>query len=106
MQNIELVYDVDCPNVEGARAVLREALQEAGLDPEWIEWDREDPISPPHARMYGSPTVLVDGRDVSGEGGEANANCCRVYTAADGNLRGVPSRESVLSALQALTADT
>ena len=55
MQNIELVYDVDCPNVEGARAVLREALQEAGLDPEWIEWDREDPISPPHARMYGSP---------------------------------------------------
>lgn len=103
MDNVELIYDVDCPNVDAARALLRDAMRDAGLEPEWVEWDREDPGSPSHARLYGSPTVLVGGRDVSGEGGEADANCCRVYTTADGSLRGVPTRESVLSALQAVT---
>lgn len=101
MPKIELVYDRDCPNVEATRVVLRRALGKAGLPEEWTEWDREAPESPEHARSYGSPTVLVGGTDVSGDGGESDANCCRVYAGADGGLRGVPAFEDVVRALAA-----
>ena len=100
MPRIELIYDTDCPNVESARAVLREAIAAEGLDEAWAEWDRESGDSPAYAREYGSPTILVDGLDVSGQGSESDANCCRVYAAADGALRGVPEVETVRAALR------
>jgi len=100
MPNIELIIDAGCPNVEAARGVLRAALVAEGLAAEWTEWDREAEESPPYARDYGSPTILVDGRDVSGQGTESDANCCRVYASADGSFRGVPEIEAVLSALK------
>ncbi len=100
MRRIELIYDMDCPNVESARGVLRDALAAEGLEAEWAEWNRESGDSPEYAREYGSPTILVDGRDVSGQGSEADANCCRVYAAADGALRGVPEVETVRAALR------
>jgi len=100
MQRIELVYDTDCPNVELARAVLREAMAAEDLAAVWTEWDRGSGDSPDYAREYGSPTILVDGRDVSGRGSEADANCCRVYVAADGALKGVPEVETVRAALR------
>ncbi len=100
MPKIELIIDADCPNVEAARGVLREALAEAGVEAEWKEWDRESGGSPAYAREYGSPTILVDGQDVSGQGTESDANCCRVYVSADGRFRGVPDRELVVSALR------
>lgn len=99
--NIELITDVDCPNVEAARAVLREALDSTGLPHEWTEWDRGAESSPPYARRYGSPTVLVDGNDVSDEGGAADGNCCRIYPDEAGGFLGTPSRESVVEALKA-----
>lgn len=96
---IELITATGCPNVDATRTALREALAAAGLPAEWIEWDRASPASPQHARSYGSPTVLVDGADVSGEGGAAGADCCRLYRTADG-FHGVPSRESIMDALR------
>jgi hypothetical protein len=99
MRTIELIYDRDCPNVEAARAVLREALDKAGLDAEWTEWDREDAASPEYARLFGSPTILVAGEDVSGQDTESDANCCRVYSGSDGGLQGVPEVGAVLAAL-------
>lgn len=103
MPRIELIIDAGCPNVEAARELLREALTEAGIETEWTEWDRESDDSPAYARKYGSPTILVDGLDVSGQGSESDANCCRVYVSADGSFEGVPDREAVLSALQPST---
>lgn len=99
--NIELITDADCPNVDATRAVLREAFDSVGLPHEWTEWDRGAESSPPYARRYGSPTVLVDGIDVSGAGGSADANCCRIYQDHAGQFVGVPSRESVVDALEA-----
>jgi hypothetical protein len=99
MRTIELIYDQDCPNVDAARAVLRQALHRAGLAVEWKEWDRGDPESPEYTRQYGSPTILVDGRDVAGAGTESDANCCRVYSRPDGRLNGVPEADAVLQAL-------
>ena len=65
MTTIELIYDSDCPNVEDTRVQLRGVCAQAGLDPRWREWNRSSPDSPSYARHFGSPTVLVDGKDVA-----------------------------------------
>ena len=98
MTTIELIYDRNCPHAATARKVLAGALAAVGLPPRWQEWDRESPASPPHARWYGSPTILVDGRDVAGDESSADANCCRVYP-VEGMMRGAPPIALVVSAL-------
>ena len=79
MPRVELIYDKDCPNIQGARAALLQGFVEAGLQPSWTEWDRKSAESPPHVRQYGSPTILVDGRDVAGAEPADRSDACRVY---------------------------
>ncbi len=99
MVRVDLVYDQGCPNAEGARTTLRRALTEAGLAAQWREWESSSDATPAHLRRYGSPTVLVNGRDVVGaEPGEAAS--CRVYEVA-GPRSGVPPAEVIVRALVA-----
>jgi hypothetical protein len=95
---VEFVYDSDCPNVTDARNNLREALAAAGLSQQWREWDRSKPGSPDYARRYGSPTILVDGRDVVGAAPSDDPSC-RIYSMDPGRRRGVPAVEMILAAL-------
>jgi hypothetical protein len=95
---ITLVYDADCPNVDAARGALREAIARARLDPGWIECPRAASGASQRSSRFGSPTILVNGEDVSGEPG-ADAACCRVYQTPDG-LRGVPSVETIAAAIE------
>lgn len=99
MNRIELIYDKDCPNVEQARQNLREALRRADLPHTWQEWDRNDPASPDHAKLFGSPAILIDGKDISGVAEKAGNNC-RVYPHEDGGLGGAPPVEKIVKALQ------
>jgi mercuric ion transport protein len=75
--HIALVWFQGCPHVAEARRNLGAALEALGRAPEWVEWDRESPDTPEGLRVYGSPTVLVDGRDVTGGGGEVSGAACR-----------------------------
>jgi len=59
------VYDAGCPNVAAARTVLTRALREAGAPAVWTEWCTEDPACPEDHRRLGSPTILVNGKDVA-----------------------------------------
>jgi len=90
---IEIIYHAGCPNAPVARANLRAALQTAALPLEWQELDQNDPTAPPHARQFGSPTVLVNGRDVTGQEPAGEAAACR----ADG----APSVDVIRAALVA-----
>ena len=73
---IELIYFEGCPNTDPARANLRQAVSELGRIADWQEWEQSDPQVPDYVRQYGSPTVLVDGRDVTGvEPGVCGATC-------------------------------
>ncbi len=91
-QNIELIYFDSCPNAEAARVNLRQALETLHLPPSWQEWEQGDSSAPGHVKQYGSPTILVDGRDVTGVGAGVAAAACR----ADG----APSAETILTALK------
>ncbi len=98
MPTIEFIYDGDCPNVEAARVELRRALQAAALETSWQEWNRADEHAPEYVRAYGSPTILVDGKDIAGMP-PGDASACRIYRNEQGNTRGIPDRELILAAL-------
>lgn len=100
MAKVELVYDPGCPHVTEARSQLLHAFAHAKLQPRWREWQSDDADSPEHIRGYGSPTILVDGKDVAG-GGPSAAACCRLYVQANGTRRGAPSAEAIRAALEA-----
>ena len=97
---VELIYDRGCPNVAEARAELVRAFSDAGLPARWKEWDRADPAAPPHVRAYGSPTVLVDGKDVAGAAPADGASSCRLYSGTDGGFRGAPTSTVIAGALR------
>lgn len=89
---VQLLFFPGCPHAEEARESIRAALDTAGLDGAWIEWDVSAPTTPKHLRGYGSPTVLVDATDVLGSGSEVEGTACRVG--------GAPSPAEVLAALR------
>ena len=100
MKKVELVFDADCPNKDAAIDRVREALASAGLPPNWKEWNRSDPKSSPHVRRFGSPTVLVDGRDVAGTEPGEEASSCRLYAGSGGGFTGAPALEDIVAALR------
>jgi mercuric ion transport protein len=99
MIEIELIYDSDCPAAPQARENLREAMLRAGLAPRWVEWERSSPDAPGRVRAYGSPTILVAGRDVAGNDAPGAA-CCRIYQPQPGKFAAVPPVELILAALR------
>ena len=92
---IELIYFEGCPNTEPARANLRRALETLNLAFEWQEWEQGDPRAPEYVRQYGSPTVLLNGRDVTGVEPGLGGAACR----ADG----APSVDVIKAAVETAT---
>lgn len=103
---IDLIYDRDCPNIDAARSRIRDAIAQVADEGSWHEWDRADANTPPELRNYGSPTVLVNGRDVAcadNEAAQSDANSCRIYVDACGCVCGAPSAELIVQALIGFT---
>lgn len=99
MPAVELLFFPGCPHVAAARDQLRHAFAQAGLTPDWAELDISSPDAPAYTRVFGSPTILVAGRDVAG-GTPAGGQSCRLYHGSDAN--GVPALDDILRALRAL----
>jgi mercuric ion transport protein len=95
---VELIYFTGCPYVNAAREALCTALSAAGLPLVWQEWDQTAPAVPAHVQGFGSPTVLIDGRDVTGVGAATSAGpaCC---------AGGAPGSEIILAVLASALAD-
>lgn len=105
MPTIEFIYDRDCPNVEPARVALRDALLSLKRTPMWQEWDRADEHAPQYVRAYGSPTILVNGKDIAGMP-PGDASACRIYRNESGNTRGIPDTQLILAALRGAKTNT
>lgn len=104
MARVELVYERSCPFVRDTRRRLMEAFRAAGLTPRWTEWETGDPKAPARVRDFGSPTLLVDGRDVAGAPADEAGHCCRIYS-LDGASPGVPPLATIVTALTAAHGD-
>jgi mercuric ion transport protein len=96
---IELVYDSNCPNVERARENVRLALKQTGIKAGWQEWERGDPDTPGHLLNYGSPTILVNGKDIITNMPDSHSESCRLYADINGQLQGVPPVEAIVIAI-------
>ena len=96
---VTVLYDSDCPYAEQLRQNLREALAAVGLPQEWTELDRLAEGTPEHLRGFGSPTLLVGGKDVTGAE-PGGGSCCRLYQGADGQLLTAPPTEVIVEALR------
>ena len=98
MINVEFIFDRDCPNVKSTRINLMKAFSITKLNAHWKEWSRNSDKAPDYARKHGSPTILINGKDIVGVEPESGANCCRVYEGA-----GVPSVKLISSKLLEVT---
>jgi hypothetical protein len=104
MPTVDLIYVSDCPNVSLARANLLLAFGRAGLKPRWSEHRIGDPEAPAHTRGYGSPTILIDGRDVAGQPPSGQTSC-RIYDGAAGSAH-APTVEQITAALTSAPSRT
>ena len=104
--DVDLVYFEGCPNIVKTRERLLSAFKDVGIPPRWKEWRSDDPESPRQVRGWGSPTILVDGRDVAGMVENTEESNCRVYDGQDGALDGAPSVDLIKNALQLQLAVT
>lgn len=100
MPQVALITETGCPNIAEARTRLRQALAIIGAPPRWREYDVGTQDCPAELLRFGSPTVLVNGKDVAGGPEGADASCCRVYSSTEGSLAGAPPVDTIVSALR------
>lgn len=102
---IEVLVVPDCPNQQLVEERLRQALDGAGLaGTPFTTRVITDQAEAERSGFPGSPTILVDGRDLFAEPGAVPSVTCRIYRTPHG-LAGAPEADQIRQALQA-AADT
>jgi len=91
---VQLLFFDGCPLAEPARENLQKALKSCDIE-SFEEIDILDPESPEDLRSWGSPTILVNGLDITGHQ-KGDSVSCRVYDSPGG----VPDVKSIIDALQ------
>jgi hypothetical protein len=81
-----------CPLADDALARLYDAIDRSGVfERSNVELvDIMSPETPEALRRWGSPTILVDGRDLTGQG-PGDAAGCRIYSGPGG----LPTTEQI-----------
>lgn len=92
---VQLLVFEGCPLAEAARRSLREALAEVGFS-DYEEVDLLAPETPEDLRGWGSPTILIEGRELMG-GSKGEGLGCRVYSGP----ASVPAPAEIASAIAA-----
>ena len=97
---IDFIYSKACPNVEEAKSVLHEALRITDTPSSVVnEWETGRDELPAHCQGYGSPSLLVNGKEVTGvEPAEFNEGCA-VYFRGE-QVFGVPLVQEVTNAIR------
>ncbi len=93
---IEILYFSGCPNHEPTVQRVREVAQELGIDAELVLRDVAEVDDPAALGFRGSPTVLVEGREIEAAATEPTANLgCRTFSTGSG----VPDRSLLVQAM-------
>jgi len=96
---VQLLVFEGCPLAAPARENLKKAIAMAscGID-NFEEIDILDPESPEELRSWGSPTILVNGKDITGHA-KGDSVSCRLYDSPGG----VPAVESMIDILESFS---
>lgn len=99
---VEILWWEGCPSTDRALAEVQEVIDDLGL--EGLEVGLREVNSDEEAAavgFVGSPTILVDGIDVSPPPeGEPASLSCRVYRRRDGRISPTPEPEDIRAALR------
>lgn len=97
---IEVLTVADCPHRVRTLDRLRDALAHVGrTDVAITEREVGDATEASRLGMHGSPTILVDGRDLFGDFRTEASLSCRLYR-SDAGVDGAPSVDALVDALQ------
>jgi hypothetical protein len=99
--HVELLYWEGCPSHPRALSDLRAAMLDLGLDPQAVNVRRvHDEAQARELRFVGSPTIRIDGADVSDPGDQPFGLTCRIYNRRDGRISPTPDPADVRDALE------
>lgn len=100
---VTYLWNPACPSHEAGLALLERAAQAAGVGLELDVHRVGDDDEARALRFPGSPTYLVDGRDIAPApaGVPFAAEGCRAYTRPDGGIGPLPALETLAAALAA-----
>jgi hypothetical protein len=90
---IQLLTFTGCPLASAAKTELEAALNRLGLN-DYEEIDLNAHNTPDALRGWGSPTILIDGVDVTGQP-KGDQLSCRVYATPEK----VPDRAAIAAAI-------
>jgi hypothetical protein len=98
---VQFQFFADCPSHASALERLKEVLAEERVDAELDVVEVESEEQAERLNFPGSPTILVDGRDIDSQGreGQPVGLTCRVYTLEDGRFSPLPSKDMIRRAL-------
>lgn len=103
---IDFLYFEDCPSHEQALERLRKVLAEEDIEADIsvVEVDTEEQAR--DLEFAGSPTILVEGRDISPHLELPNyALTCRTYQLEDGRISPLPSEAMLRRTIRAVAED-
>jgi hypothetical protein len=102
MLRVAFLYYEDCPSHEVALERLHQVVAEAGIDADVEVVKVETDAQAEQWHFVGSPTILVEGRDIDPPPPSAQfALTCRAYRREDGRISPLPSPEMIRRGLLA-----
>jgi len=102
MLHVSFLYFEGCPSHELALERLRQVLAEEGIEAEVEVVKVETDTQAEQLRFMGSPTILVEGRDIDPLPPSVQfALTCRIYCREDGRISPLPSPELIRRSLRA-----
>ena len=98
---VEILYFSDCPNHTLAVESVREVLRQEAVPADIVEVEVKDTATAQEVGFLGSPTILVDGKDVETgvRAGGAFGMICRTYIDS-GQRTGIPPVEWIRAAVR------
>jgi len=98
---IRFLYFEDCPSHDEALRRLRQVLTEEAIPAEIDIVKVETDEQAKSLRFIGSPTVLVDDKDIDPQTGTQYGLACRAYQLEDGRISPLPSLSMIRRAVRA-----
>src|SRR5579859_8118670 len=103
---IDFLYFEDCPSHDRALELLREVLQQEGIDAAIRVQRVETEEEAEQLRFPGSPTIRIAGTDIDDNPSLPVGLACRAYRHENGKISPLPQREMIVRAVRAATSGT
>jgi len=97
MRSVEIIHLPGCASSDLARRRVEEALELLGRHDVAVQLKQ---VGPEEAMAAGSPSLVLEGRDLFTTAEVAAGRACRVYVHSTGGAEGVPELGAVLEALR------